>query len=653
MLQPHQAERAIRYARRAHRPGRLPRRRSRTPPRIAYDEWNVWYRDRRPATLAERYTFADALAVATYLNIFVRNCAPGPDGQPGADGERDRPDRHHRRDGGRPADLLPRSCCTPGRRWTTPSTCTSTGPPSVPGCREAPSRWPHRVADLGPFPLVDAAASVSTDRGRIAVTLVNRSPDDAEDARARAARLRLRRRRPRSPRVTDGSGRARAARVLPDVDGSAPGRRLGDAGGACTRRHPPAAVLHRRRGARRPAARPEPSRARPGARAPPKENEKQRSSPPMNRDQDTDNTEEATTARPRRDRRPRRRHAASPRCSSGQQQPAAPRPRAPAAASSPGRRGASPSASATVEAGANCASSSAMKITFWAWVPGLGRAVTEFNKTHPGICVTQEDVGAGDPEYVAITNAHQGGLRRARRGRGRVRRAPLVRDHQERRQPRPVRREQLQERLRAVGLAGGQPGQRASTRCPATPARWRFYYNAPLLAKYHITPPTTWAQFATDAAKLHKDDPSAYLTNFSATDLQWIMSLMAQDSAWPFSYTGGSNGHRSTGPARRRWQFAAVLAEAAVRARASTRSPTCPPRRSPTWTRASTRAGSARPGARPTSRPTRSRRSATGAPPACRSGPRAPTSRRTGAAPPTRSSPSRSTRRRRPSSPSG
>jgi hypothetical protein len=41
------------------------------------------------------------------------------------------------------------------------------------------SRWPHRVADLGPFSLVDAAASVSADRGRIAVTLVNRGLDAA------------------------------------------------------------------------------------------------------------------------------------------------------------------------------------------------------------------------------------------------------------------------------------------------------------------------------------------------------------------------------------------------------------------------------------------------------------------------------------------
>jgi multiple sugar transport system substrate-binding protein len=68
-----------------------------------------------------------------------------------------------------------------------------------------------------------------------------------------------------------------------------------------------------------------------------------------------------------------------------------------------------------------------------------------------------------------------------------------------------------------------------------------FYYNTKLLAKYHITPPTTWAEFAADAAKLHKANPSAYMTNFSAIDLQWVMSLMAQDNAWPFAYSGGSN----------------------------------------------------------------------------------------------------------------
>jgi alpha-L-arabinofuranosidase len=39
------------------------------------------------------------------------------------------------------------------------------------------TRWPHRIDDLGPFDLVDAAATVAADRSRLAVTLVNRSTD--------------------------------------------------------------------------------------------------------------------------------------------------------------------------------------------------------------------------------------------------------------------------------------------------------------------------------------------------------------------------------------------------------------------------------------------------------------------------------------------
>ena len=45
------------------------------PIKIAFDEWNVWYRARgRETRLEERYDFSDALAVAVYLNVFQRNC---------------------------------------------------------------------------------------------------------------------------------------------------------------------------------------------------------------------------------------------------------------------------------------------------------------------------------------------------------------------------------------------------------------------------------------------------------------------------------------------------------------------------------------------------------------------------------------------------
>lgn len=45
------------------------------PIEIAFDEWNVWYRARGHETnLEEHYDLSDALAVASFLNVFQRNC---------------------------------------------------------------------------------------------------------------------------------------------------------------------------------------------------------------------------------------------------------------------------------------------------------------------------------------------------------------------------------------------------------------------------------------------------------------------------------------------------------------------------------------------------------------------------------------------------
>jgi alpha-N-arabinofuranosidase len=74
---PHQADRALRITQ-----GMIDRVRYqqgiRHPITVAYDEWNVWYRERDPDArkkgAEERYNLADALAVATYLNVFIRHC---------------------------------------------------------------------------------------------------------------------------------------------------------------------------------------------------------------------------------------------------------------------------------------------------------------------------------------------------------------------------------------------------------------------------------------------------------------------------------------------------------------------------------------------------------------------------------------------------
>ena len=188
---PHQAERAllacqglisaVRYQQ------RIPH-----PIHIAYDEWNVWFRAGNPpwgsledvpseTRLEERYTLSDALAVATFFNVFIRQCrtvrmanlaqmvnvlAPIITSEQG---------------------LLLQPSYHVFRLYSTlmrgsavdvhVDGCTHTLSPD-----QETSPWPHRVADLGPFDLLDAVAVADSGAGALTLAVVNR--DLTEDVEA-------------------------------------------------------------------------------------------------------------------------------------------------------------------------------------------------------------------------------------------------------------------------------------------------------------------------------------------------------------------------------------------------------------------------------------------------------------------------------------
>ena len=152
---------------------------------VAYDEWNVWYRCGNPpwpmgsgvssaGGLEEQYTLADALAVATYFNVFIRYCrtvgmanlaqmvnvlAPIVTTPSGLVLQTSyhvfRLYSNHMR--GEAVDVHVEGS-------------THTLLPA-----DETSRWPHRVADLGPFTLLDAVAVVGEAGNRVSVAVVNRS----------------------------------------------------------------------------------------------------------------------------------------------------------------------------------------------------------------------------------------------------------------------------------------------------------------------------------------------------------------------------------------------------------------------------------------------------------------------------------------------
>jgi multiple sugar transport system substrate-binding protein len=186
--------------------------------------------------------------------------------------------------------------------------------------------------------------------------------------------------------------------------------------------------------------------------------------------------------------------------------------------------------------------SGATPITFWGWAPGYQLVVNEFNKTHPDICVSLEDNGAGIAEYSKLAAALKAGVG-----------TPDVAEVEYLEVP------ALEITNSLVNLV---PYGVNAYKSDIVPSAWKavsegpavysmpgdigplaFYYNSVLLAKYHLAPPTTWAQFASEAATLHTDDPSAYLANFDPDEGggQWLFALMQQVGAFPFSYAGGKD----------------------------------------------------------------------------------------------------------------
>ena len=148
---------------------------------VAYDEWNVWFRARGAETrLEERYDLSDALGVAAYLNIFVRQC----DVVPMANVAQlvnvialvfTSPD-----------DLYLQTIYHPFRvlaehtqevaldAWVESPTVEL--PATVEGQTMA-----SRAAHHGPFDVLDVAATRDADRSTLVVSLINRDEREALD----------------------------------------------------------------------------------------------------------------------------------------------------------------------------------------------------------------------------------------------------------------------------------------------------------------------------------------------------------------------------------------------------------------------------------------------------------------------------------------
>jgi alpha-N-arabinofuranosidase len=176
----HQAERALRLCQAMIETVRY-NQQVQHPIYVAYDEWNVWFRAREAETaLEEQYTLADALAVATYLNIFIRSCksvkianlaqlvnviAPIFTNKEG---------------------LFLQTIYHPLRLYS--QYMLDVALDAFVDCEtytQAPenetSSWQHRVADLGPFKLLDVSVTRDATGHELAIAVVNRDRERAHE----------------------------------------------------------------------------------------------------------------------------------------------------------------------------------------------------------------------------------------------------------------------------------------------------------------------------------------------------------------------------------------------------------------------------------------------------------------------------------------
>jgi alpha-N-arabinofuranosidase len=186
VFQSHHAERAVRICAALIERARYAQRLAH-PIHIAFDEWNVWYRTRtdqdRKSGIEERYSLSDALAVATYLHGFIRHCRVVRMANLAQLVNAIAPIFTS------PKGLFLQTIYHPLRLYAEHTSEVALDV-QVDGPRHDLPRdleertfgRVHHVADLGPFPLLDAVAT-SDEAGRdLTIGVVNRDRDQAHTA---------------------------------------------------------------------------------------------------------------------------------------------------------------------------------------------------------------------------------------------------------------------------------------------------------------------------------------------------------------------------------------------------------------------------------------------------------------------------------------
>jgi multiple sugar transport system substrate-binding protein len=206
--------------------------------------------------------------------------------------------------------------------------------------------------------------------------------------------------------------------------------------------------------------------------------------------------------------------------------------------SSASSSGGSPSAASSASSVA-AALQQPTTLTLWAWAPQTKDIVAAFEKKYPKVKVNLVNAGTATTEYTKLQNAIKAGSG-----------APDIAQIEYYALPQFALSGSLAD-LSADGLDSLK--SQFSTAVwdsvdingklvglPQDTGPMALFYNKTVFDKYHLTVPTTWAQYAADAKKLHAANPKEYITNDTG-DPGFVTSMIWSAGGHPYVTSGTKN----------------------------------------------------------------------------------------------------------------
>jgi multiple sugar transport system substrate-binding protein len=181
----------------------------------------------------------------------------------------------------------------------------------------------------------------------------------------------------------------------------------------------------------------------------------------------------------------------------------------------------------------------ATTLTFWTWTPNLKPIVAKFEALHPKIKINVVNAGQGPAEYTKLETAIKAGTGGPDIAQVEYFALPELALSKDLVNLDDYNVQSLKDKFTAsawsqVSTNGGVYG------VPQDTGPLTMFYRTDVFKKLGLKPPTTWKEFAADAAKIHAADPTHYITAVDPSDAGVVDSLIWQAGGKPFQTSGST-----------------------------------------------------------------------------------------------------------------